>query len=62
MCTITLTNTGEGIPESLCSSCEVRFNIAWQRDAVYQAPGYCPFCGEEIDEFVSVEGEQRDER
>lgn len=50
MCVITLTDAGMEIPESHCSSCDMRFNLSWNRNPIYQEPEYCPFCGEEIEE------------
>ena len=58
MCVITLTDRGMDIPESHCSGCDMRFNLCWNRNPVYEKPEYCPFCGEEIEEVddQTVEG------
>lgn len=52
MATITLSDTGMDIPESECSSCDMRFNLVWSRNPIYDLPQFCPFCGEEIEEYV----------
>jgi hypothetical protein len=57
MCTITISDCGSDTPESQCSSCDMRFNLVWHRNPVYDKPEYCPFCGEEIEETI----DERDE-
>jgi hypothetical protein len=39
-------------PWSECSSCDMRFQLIWQRNAVYSGPEFCPFCGEEVEETI----------
>lgn len=56
MCLITVTDCGMDIPESHCSGCDMRFNLCWNRNPVYDKPEFCPFCGEEIEEV----NEQKD--
>jgi len=40
------------IPESHCSECDMRFNLCWNRNPIYDEPKHCPFCGEEIEEVI----------
>lgn len=44
-----------------CDECGVWFYVVWNRNAVYEKPEYCPFCGEELD-YVAKWQEQEDER
>ena len=39
-------------PWSECSSCDMRFQLFWQRTPAYDHPEYCPFCGDEVTETV----------
>lgn len=52
MATLTLSNDGSELPESHCSGCDMRFNLCWHRNPIYNEPEYCPFCGEEIEEVI----------
>lgn len=52
MATITLSDCGMDTPESKCSSCDMRFNLSWNRNLVYDKPEFCPFCGEEIEQTI----------
>ena len=51
MATITRSEGGFELPDNQCSECDMRFNIAWGRNPVYEDIEFCPFCGEEIDEI-----------
>lgn len=52
--TINHDNSCDHIPASECSSCDSAFWIFWNRNPVYERIEHCPFCGEEIEEFVEV--------
>lgn len=39
-------------PNMICEQCEMDFQIIWARSLVYEKPEYCPFCGEEIEEWL----------
>ncbi|MEM8668760.1 MAG: hypothetical protein AAGG48_14665 [Planctomycetota bacterium] len=58
MCVITLRDTGMDTPESQCSDCDTQFGLFWQRNPVYDRPQYCPFCGEEIEDYVDETDEE----
>lgn len=38
-----------------CESCEVIYTVIWHRNPIYDCFEYCPFCGEEIEEWVEPE-------
>ena len=52
MCIIMIRNFGRDDVESHCSECDMRFSLFWNRNPVYDAPQYCPFCGDEIEETI----------
>ena len=52
MCVITLRDAGMNLPESHCSECDMRFNLCWNRNPLYDQPQYCPFCGDAIEDIV----------
>lgn len=54
MCVMTVRDDGSEIPESHCSECDMRFNICWNANPVFDAPRHCPFCGDEIKGWVRV--------
>lgn len=54
MCVITIRDCGMDIPESHCSSCDMRFYLSWNRSPIYDEPSNCPFCGEKIEEFLEA--------
>lgn len=59
MCVITISDCGMDIPESHCDSCDMRFNLCWNGNPVYDKPEYCPFCGDEIEEVINeTDGDQ----
>ena len=60
MCVITLRDVGMDPPESHCDGCDMRFGLWWNRNVVYDRPEYCPFCGEEIDEWNDETEEEED--
>mgnify|MGYP003552899621 CR=1 FL=1 len=35
-----------------CGECDMRFQLIWNRNPVYDHAEYCPFCGVEITEIV----------
>lgn len=49
---LTLSFGDSDIPESHCDGCDMRFNLAWNRNPEYDGPMYCPFCGDDIDWIV----------
>jgi len=59
MCVITISDCGIDIPQSHCDSCDMRFNLCWNRNSVYDKPEYCPFCGEEIEEVINEVGDDQ---
>ena len=54
MTCITLSDCGLDTPESHCSACDMRFNLCWNRNPVYDKPEYCPFCGETIEKTIDA--------
>lgn len=54
MADLTVRDDGSDIPESQCSSCDMTFNICWNRNPVYNKVEFCPFCGDEIEEIIEV--------
>jgi hypothetical protein len=52
---ITVEDFGGDTPRSLCEKCEASWYIYWDRLIWHNGFRYCPFCGEEIVEFVEVE-------
>lgn len=40
--------------EVKCENCEVCYTVIWSRNPIYDTYEYCPFCGEEIDEFEAA--------
>jgi uncharacterized paraquat-inducible protein A len=61
MAIITLSDCGLDIPESHCSECDMRFNLCWNRNPIYNKMEYCPFCGDEIEKVVDETGDNEDE-
>ena len=35
-----------------CTSCEVYFNLTWDRNAWTSKIDFCPFCGEDVEKIV----------
>lgn len=60
MATITLSDTGMDIPNSHCSECDMNFGLVWNRNLVYDRPDFCPFCGEEIEDYVDEREDEQD--
>ncbi len=38
----------ESVFSVLCSSCDVRFHLMWERKGDFAVLSFCPFCGEEF--------------
>jgi hypothetical protein len=45
---------GEIVPQSTCEECGTSYWLDWSFHPQSRPPQYCPFCGEEIVEFVEV--------
>jgi hypothetical protein len=49
---ITLSDQGMDMPNSHCSGCDMNFALMWQNNPIYKQPEYCPFCGEDIEDYT----------
>ena len=44
--------------EKTCSSCETKYSIQWDIEVQDLEPLTCPFCGHEVEEVTSDDGEE----
>lgn len=58
MATLTIRGGGLDIPDTICSECEMVFNICWNRNLIYDRVEYCPFCGDEVEEIIHEDEDQ----